>query len=218
MTYHSNDELISARLDDELSGEADRHVEELLREQTDARARLQSFADVDKLLRQSCDAINDTPAPYINSYTLAPETGSRKRTISLPFAAAASVIMLLTGTLAGIMTERLTAPEPVVLAQHQSNPTIATVASAAAPAVELSDALESNASGTTATLTPADSAGSALIEITRTWKLIDGRYCREYEISDKSVAQREVGVACREHSGEWRIRMRTYPDSTGTFL
>lgn len=214
MTEYSKDELLSALLDGELDDDAHIELEQLLRERPEAQARLESFASIDNVLRQSFGEINDTPLPTIETDRLTPDVSSRTRSVSMPLAAAASVIMLLGGALFGMVLERVTEPSGQTLAQTGSSPTFMTNASSN----ELSNALETFASGTTAKLTLTGSTEDSSLTIIRTWKLEDGRYCREYDIASSVEAEREVGVACREHSGQWRIRMRTYPDAKGTFL
>jgi|GEM_PF-5114156 len=214
MTELTNDELLSAKLDDELNTENNSHAERVLQERPELQVRLESFDRVDDLLQQSFAQINETPLPRIDTETLAPRISPWTRSVSLPLSAAASVIMLLSGALIGIMAERLTAPELQTIAQPAATPDFDTFV----PAVELSNTLETLASGTAATVKRAGSSSETFINTVRTWKLEYGRYCREYEITVDSVTPHEIGVACRESAGDWRIRLRTYPDLRGTFL
>ncbi len=214
MNNQSRDELLSALLDGELDDETHLQVEDLLNNRPEAQARLESFASVDNLLRQSLGEINETPLPRIDADTMVRGVSPWMRSVSIPLAAAASVIMLLGGALFGIMAERMTTPAAPAIAQTAPPSNLEFGVSRD----ELNNALETFASGTTAKLTLAGTSSDAAISIVRTWKLEDGRYCREYDVSSSAENQREVGVACRELSGEWRIRMRTYPDAKGTFL
>lgn len=214
MTSQRKDELLSAMLDGELDDDAYLAVESLLRERPEAQSRLESFASVDNLLRQTFGEINETPLPQIDVDEHVHATPVWSRSIAMPLAAAASVIMLLGGALIGIMAERFTAPVSNIAATMDESTTLSSGNSSRA----LDNALETFASGESAKLTLTGGTEESSIVITRTWKLDDGRYCREYEISVVDDSPSEVGVACREKTGQWRVRMRTYPDPKGTLL
>ncbi len=211
-TYHDDDERLSAFLDNELDDASREALERELAEQSGHAARLDAFADIDQLLRNSYAQIHDIPLPTIDPEAILMKRSTWQRHVSVPLAAAASVIMLLSGVLVGMVGERMVESDRVIAATPASGSDLA-LASAA-----LSHELEQRASGDRASfrLTANDATGS--IVITCTWRMEDGRYCREYELGRLASQVEEIGVACREDSGEWRIRVRTFPDQKGQML
>lgn len=69
------------------------------------------------------------------------------------------------------------------------------------------NALESSPSGTTVAWQNPDNGNSGTITPTKTYKLNNGRYCREYTqtINVGGKAEKAYGKACRQPDGAWEI-------------
>jgi len=213
MTINKDDELLSALLDGELEDDTRMELELLMAKKPGAQARLDSFARVDDLLRASYADIQETPLPRIDTDAMMTSRRAWSRYISVPMAAAASIIMLLSGVLGGLMVDRFTRPDAQMIASNQTSSPGGAMTASVQFEEKLNKALESQSSGKAAVWTLTGMSEPAEFVINRTWKMKDGRYCREYDISANASGQREVGVACRNSEGNWRINMRTYPET-----
>lgn len=77
-----------------------------------------------------------------------------------------------------------------------------------------SQGLEHELSGTPVVWKNPDNGSEGTLTPIRTFQTESGQYCREFEEVRIAGGKQhsEGGIACRQDSGEWQVRMRFYPE------
>lgn len=128
---------------------------------------------------------------------------SRRKDIARRWALpmAASIVMAFIGSIAGYLfaANQIDAKVDRVIAAHARDDIFSTQA--------LLKALEHHGSGEEASWSNPDSGALGMITPIRTFRTINGQWCREFEreVQSRTGGNQTTGVACRHKDGEWRL-------------
>jgi hypothetical protein len=171
-----NDELLSALLDGQLDEPTRLAVEQALANDPGARVRLERMRHADALLRTAIPAQPARADDPVAARIEQRDAPRARRWLSTP-AIAASLVAGVCGVLLGRLTER--APDYWIDA-------------AGVVQGSLLQALEQQASG-----------GEGVLRVILSTRLRDGRYCRQFALSQGSGGE---GVACRNpDAARWQL-------------
>ena len=191
-----DDETLIAFLDGELDESALDRVEAALPTEPEAVRALCELQRSAIAMRAVLDEAAADNLPALQPPTLRP---GWQRVVAV---AAMLALALTTGLTVGSYNERQD------LAARQQ----AARADEAIGSRTLQVALENNISHATAEWRNPDSGTTGTVTPVRTYLNAQEQYCREYEVTRAAVdgIARVNGVACRENTGEWRVRAVYY--------
>lgn len=205
MTDRIDDTMLAAYMDGELDDARSHTVEAALAGDPALRARLEKLRAIDGAVRAAFKQVADLQAPPLRAPVVSmADTRERRRRWQLPLAAAASLLALL-GT--GAVSYHLGQQEQLHAADAREAETVALERT-------FQRVIETELSGTTVEWRSPQGDGRAKFTPVRTWRTESGRYCREFsETRFRDGAERvEGGIACRSDDGDWRVRVRYFPD------
>lgn len=172
-----NDDLISAYLDGELDAERRAMVENHLRTDSGAAARLERLRNADGLLREAFPAAAQARDDLFAAMIMAPSPQQTRRRWATQAAALAAV--LLCGVVVGQFVRFSSAPAPYAVSANQAH---------------LLDTLPSGESAR---------ADGATFEAILSVRSDDGDFCRQFRLTSGDSAS-DV-LACRAENGGWRM-------------
>lgn len=181
-------ETLSAFLDGELGELERRRVEAALARDPGLRRELDGLARVDTWLRRglepALEASPEQPGPAAT-----PAAARRPRRLRRRTALVAGIAGFLLG-LGG----------PALLPERDRETPLETA---------LAEALERHPSGSPVRFADRGAGGSGEVVPIRTFRNVEGRWCREYELTlrDRDQQLRRLAIACREENGRWRTRL-----------
>lgn len=210
-----DDQLLMAYVDGELDEDSRLEVDALLAEAPELNRRLRALIESNGLLNSAfIDRLQGSMPPL---RAFANENGLRgfDRIMSrLGFGAGlswqplvfCSLLFLVLGGLGGYQFTRdqvRTGGEGLALRQPEDSAIFKT---------SLNQVLETQVSGMVIDWYNPDTGRGGKIMPTRTFKVDNGQYCREFQdtrrLYDETV--QENGIACRVGQGEWRIRAKYF--------
>jgi negative regulator of sigma E activity len=197
-----SDELLSAYLDGELSGDDLKRVEQALTTDTAAKKRFAQLRRSDEMVNTVAASIDDEPLPDAIAQLLGPskEAGDDKNVVAftpkerrpsvnrwaLPLAASIALAIGFGGGAAlGPFSNGANAPLEMAMITP-GNPLFAV--------------LEKNASGKAIALDEKQKA-----EVRLTFQDADSKFCREFLVGNQLNAT--SAVACREGQNQWQVRI-----------
>lgn len=231
-----DDEALLAYLDAQFDDEARyAEVEQALAAQPALRARLQALVDSGEQARRAFDATLEAPLPPaliaailqaplpapVRAAAPAAPASARRPEAAAPgpggrlrgwlglgrsgFGGAAAFASLALLALGGLIGYQLHAPGP-----------------GAAPLASAGELLRQPALAVALETAPSGRrlrAGGDKIELVASFAGADGRFCREFSASHPApIEQDEVGVACREPDGQWRVAfVQRAPQQAGAY-
>lgn len=216
--FRTDDELLSAYLDGELSAEREAALERRLEADPALALRLERMSQADSAVRDAYAPVADEPLPQavldmIAAHAAEPtaaeqgdarsgtvvDLGTRRRArahgpgaFPWPLALAASVTLAIGGVLGYLVAPQGGAPEAGLLASIGG----------VAPGSGLHDALEAAPSGTARAIASGLSATPVLSFESR-----DGAYCRELAIAGAGGSA--AALACRRDDG-WQVEALSF--------
>lgn len=178
----SDDDLISAYLDGELDAEQAAAVEQRLRADRGAAARLNRLREADDLLRAAMPPVQQVSDQTLAALIMSPQTNAptvRPRRLIVQAAALAAAMLLGVAFGRFVSTDNANAPSPFAISAVESH---------------LLDTLPSG---------QAVETDSTMFEVALSLRSDSGALCRQYQLSNARTA---VDVlACAEGGGEWRM-------------
>lgn len=231
-TINLEDSLLNAYVDDELALAERQLVEDAIREDAEVASRIEVLRANDDLLRDALRPALEMPAPALvpafpdgnapDGDTVGPPsehwldwlrsmTGLDSLTpVAVGFASGVLGTLLVAGAvlLPGAPGDKL-----ADAGRGTNSPATPGGDSEALRAQSLEHALETEVSGTAVSWRNPDRAEHGEVVPVRTYKSSAGRYCRDFTevITRGGETVKERGVACREDTGTWRVRIRYYP-------
>ncbi len=202
--------MLMAYLDGELDEATCREVEARIANDHVLEAMVRDLREGDALVAAAFNhALFDAPKPA----AVAGVATARGRWFSrpwgpVPVALAASLAVLVIGGAAGLaMLDTAVEREfdRRALAQAQDQSAISETRAAM---------LEKQLSGTEVSWSNPGSDNRGTMMPVQTWRTKSGQYCRDFEESNtiEGVTTVQYGVACRTADGEWKVRVRYFPD------
>lgn len=190
-------ETLSAFLDGELGELERRRVEAALARDPELWRQLDGLARVDTWLRRGLE-------PALEEKLVQP---AREANLVQPTSAATPAVSRRprrlrrrTALVAGIAGLLLGLGGPTLLTERGRETPLETA---------LAEALERHPSGSPLRFADRDAGGSGEVVPIRTFRNVEGRWCREYELTlrDRHQELRRLAIACREENGRWRTRL-----------
>lgn len=199
-----DDTILMSYIDGELDAETAREVEEALAGSAALRAKAVSFKDSAALVRTAYGHVLHEPVPEVLRETVLSAAGktSSRRSVwrqSKAMLLAASLALLMLGFGAGSYV-RTILPMGVDSAPQRHEVRLAPDRMAL-----LQKVLETSASGTKVSWDGAAAGSTGTIELIRTFRNKQGRYCREFKeiLSAAGGHDTAYEVACRLPKGGW---------------
>lgn len=206
-----SDERLIAYLDGELAPELMRDFDQALARDSELQERVRQLRESGALVRQAFDAplyqevparllaaIERASAPEGQVVDLASAPSDRRfsRSAGWGMALAASIALcigLLGGTqLGGLIGNGTSSDDSYALALG------------AVPDRILRTALDTKPSGTSISWQGQESKVLGEIKPLLTFRDVDGRYCREYQVVAGDGSTSALGMSCRQGDGQWR--------------
>ncbi|MEJ2226863.1 MAG: hypothetical protein P8Y67_01260 [Alphaproteobacteria bacterium] len=215
------DEMLVAYVDGTLDPTEREHVETLLKEDSEARDRLEGFRITGRLLAELMDRHMPSPSPKRLLDRVLPEETkpgpaiyerykqqsagvAEKLGAHLYMVPLFAAVMIAGVGLGWFLNSNGVTEKPIRnnFVHIESNRMYASA--------KLQNALETlpSSDGTTAAIAnnnPKDNSNH--INIRMTFRNKEGHYCREYEVGDKETI-RNSGVACRNGGGDWFVHVQ----------
>ena len=207
---HIDEHALMAYLDGELAEPEASAVEEAVASDPDVEERLRELAFSDAMLRASVrslaarsrsegtDGVADDPRILAFS----------PRRVPTPLALAAGLLLTVAAGVVGF------AIRPALVAPGEITPAAAHGSPSELGAAVLQAGLENDLSGAVRSWDDPERGLAGGVTPVRSWQDRNGRFCREFTAwhGAGNAEVREHGVACRDESGLWRVRMRYYPE------
>ncbi|MGI9331623.1 MAG: RT0821/Lpp0805 family surface protein [Gammaproteobacteria bacterium] len=209
------DSLLNAYVDDELALEERQLVETAKSRNPVVARRIEKLRAADALMRDALRPALEAPAPILQAPVASPERAKPSTGVWANWLQSLTDLRVLRPAAAGFAAGALGA---LLVATNMLKPgatgeDLAATESETLRARSLERALEKELSGQTVRWRNPDLAEQGEVVPVRTYKTNTGQYCREFDelITRGGETVEEHGVACREATGEWRVRIRYYP-------
>lgn len=221
MTTTLNDEILVAYVDGQLDARETAEVEALLLDDPEARDKVRDLRQGAALLRGAFNESLTQPVPERVLRTVdslfaeqagrrrEPARGERAEQWPWRMAWAASLAALMVGVGTGYLAssyrveQRLAALEAAVTADREAR------------TQALLTALEGSVSGESVAWENPDSGHRGRITPVRTFKTVQGQWCREYAADEWLGGKQEIrrAIACRVGEGQWKTRLVLIDDT-----
>lgn len=215
MAHKIDEYRLTAYADGELDDESSREVEHALKADPALSLRVQELRSDTMLVRSAYQHLLSDPE--VPGWLLRASRSEIKgdsgvvsklwhRNIVLPWALAASLATLLIGGGVGQMLGNAS------VEATYSRAGLMTPEDWQTSDQTLKASLESDTSGTRRPWTNPDTGHSGEVTPIRTFKSLDGRFCREFaeRATTYGTVSEAGGIACREPDSGWKVRLRYY--------
>lgn len=207
-----DDTTLVAYVDGELDSESRTEVEARLAADPDLRADVASLRESSAMLGAAFNNAMHGPMPPIAAFESVKSFGdgntqSGGRTV-WPMALAASLGALMVGAIGGHYVSDLSRNrEFKTVSQMQ-------IEEEREMSQAFSRSLESELSGTPVSWKNPNSGSEGQFIPVRTFQSKTGQYCREFKGTKITAGANfeESGIACRDDNGQWKVRLRYYPE------
>lgn len=206
-----DDITLIAYVDGELDPQSCAEIESLLAADRALREKVRRLRESTSLVHAAFNHALYSAAPDGTVNNLAPgivavnrEKQNTRRRPGRFFAIAASLAALLSGAFGGYF-----------LAPGERHTAASISADEEKRLHAFRQSIDKEISGTSVTWRNPDSGNHGSITPVRTFQNKSGQFCREFTEQQVIDGQQQLegGVACRQDDGQWRVRMRIYPDA-----